>query len=53
MLIIDSIIIQIIQGNEQLADLLMKSGANVDAVDNHGRTPLFWAAFQGKYLFGL
>ncbi len=34
-------------GYHEIAELLLKKGAKVDAIDNHRKTPLFWAAANG------
>ncbi len=35
-------------GGEELLSLLISAGANVNAVDNYGYTPLYWAASWGQ-----
>lgn len=35
-------------GNPKIADLLIKSNANVNATDKDGWTPLFFAAVNGN-----
>lgn len=35
-------------GEEKIADLLIKSGANVNLEDDRGRTPLHWALREGN-----
>lgn len=41
-----------VRGNEKLADLLIRSGANVDAMDNSQQTPLQRATAHGIVLAG-
>lgn len=38
-----------LEGNKQLVETLIKSGANVNALDIHGRTALRSAVFHGHY----
>lgn len=40
-------------GNQEIVDVLIKSGANVNVKDNERKSPLHWAAIYGilkKYL---
>lgn len=36
-----------VSGNQQLVDLLIRNGVNVNLPDNQGRKPLHYAAFLG------
>lgn len=41
------IISNIFQGSESISNALIEAGANVNAVDNDGRSPLYWAIVAG------
>lgn len=34
-------------GDEDVADFLLKRGADIESKDSHGQTPLSWAAENG------
>ena len=35
-------------GHEEIVEMLIGAGANIEAKDNYRRTALFWAAEEGK-----
>lgn len=43
------IIIFIKLGYVNVVKILLENGANANAVDSYGNTPLHWSAFSGKY----
>lgn len=38
------------RGRKKIADLLLRNGANVDAANIYGETPLHWTTVNGNHL---
>ena len=47
-LVVEALIAECVAGNTELIEAILESGANVNAQDKSGRTPLTWACYKNQ-----